>query len=135
MTHYFGDNQDYTLDSWSVKNIHLDFLDVFSNGDLIAYIGIEDKIVSSNQFASSINNFLTRIDQQTGKIVWAYANFFSDFGNQVSPFNLAIKNDTIWIIGYIHNFVLNIYDTKVYKKVLEVKQMNMKSLINNSQRN
>ena len=116
MTHYFGDSQDYTLDSWSIKNIYLDFLDVFSNGDLIAHIGIYNEMVSSNQFDFNINNFLARIDQKTGKIVWAYAYFFSDFGSQVSPFNFAIKNDTICIIGDILNFIPNINHTKVYKK-------------------
>ena len=116
MTHYFGDSQDYTLDSWSIKNIYLDFLDVLSNGDLIAYIGIYDEIVSSSQFDFNINYFLARIDQKTGKIVWAYAYFFSDVGSQVFPFNLAVKNDTIWIIGYILNFIPNINYTKVYKK-------------------
>ena len=89
----------------------MDLLDVLSNGDLIAHIGISDGKVGSSQFALSINYFLARIDQETGKIIWAIAYFFNDVGSQVIPYNLAIKNDTIWIIGHIQNLVPSIYDT------------------------
>ena len=105
MTHYFGDSQYYSLDTWLIKNIYLDFLDVFSNGDLIAHIGINDGKVSSNQFDFNIYNFLARIDQETGKIIWAYAYFFNNVGSQVSPYNFKVRNDTIWIIGHIQNLI------------------------------
>ena len=108
MTHYFGDSQDYTLDTWFIKDLYLDFLGVLSNGDLIAHIGISDGNVGSSQFAFNIYKFIARIDQETGKIIWAYAYFFNEAGSQVSPNNLVIKNDKIWIMGHIQNLFPNI---------------------------
>ena len=132
MTHYFGDNQDYTLDTWSIKNIYLDFLDVLSNGDLIAHIGISDGKVDSSQFALNINNFLARIDQETGKIVWAYAYFFNEVGSQAFPYDFEVKNDIIWIFGHIINFLPGINDTNAYKKLFKLskKSKDIKSFNN-----
>ena len=95
----------------------MDFLDVFSNGDLIAHISISDGKVDSSQFALSINNFLARIDQETGKIVWAYAYFFNEVGSQAFPYYFEVKNNTIWIFGHIINLLPDVSDTNAYKKL------------------
>ena len=99
----------WTLDL--LNSLDLDFLDVLSNGDLIAFIDVGNANVGSSQFALSINNFLARIDQETGKIIWAYAYFFNEVGSQITPYNVEIKNDTIWIAGHIQNLFPNINDT------------------------
>ena len=99
----------WTLDLLS--NLYLDFLEVLSNGDLIAHIGISDGNVGSSQFDFNIYKFLARIDQETGKIIWAYAYFFNEVGSQIAPYDIEIKNDTIWISGYIQNLFPNINDT------------------------
>ena len=91
---------------------------MLSNGDLIAYISVNDGNVGLSQFALTINNFLARIDQETGKIIWAYAYFFNEVGDQITPYNIAIKNDTILITGNIQNFFSNIINTsKFIKKI------------------
>ena len=100
----------WTLDL--LNSLDLDFLNVLSNGDLIAFIDVGNANVGSSQFALSINNFLARIDQETGKIIWAYAYFFNEVGSQITPYNVEIKNDTIWIAGHIQNLFPNINDAK-----------------------
>ena len=78
---------------------------------MIAHISISDGKVDSSQFALNINNFLARIDQETGKIVWAYAYFFNEVGSQAFPYDFEVKNDIIWIFGHIINFLPGINDT------------------------
>ena len=102
------------MDTWFIKDLYLDFLDVLSNGDLIAHIGISDGNIGSSEFALTSNYFLTRIDHETDKIIWAFSYFLNEVGNQVSPYNLKINNDTIWIIGHILNFDTSTNDTIYY---------------------
>ena len=89
----------------------MDFLGVLSNGDLIAHLGISNGNIGSSNFQLNCNYFLTRIDQETGKIIWASAHFFNDIGSQAIPYNFAIKNDTIWMIAYIQNYITPSVDT------------------------
>ena len=104
-THYFGDSQLSTLNTWFINNLQLNSLNVLSDGDLIVQIGIAkgEYLIYSNDSSIYFKSFIARINKETGQIIWAYAYFFNEFENQQIPYSLKVINDTIWTIGYFEN--------------------------------
>ena len=102
MTHYFGDNQTFVQNTWFFQNLQLNKLDVLSNGDLIAQINIVkgDYFIDSSDTSIYFNNFIARINKDTGKLIWAYAYFFNGFLDQHIANSFKVINDTIWAYGY-----------------------------------
>ena len=104
-THYFGDNQISALNTWFIDSLQLNSLSVLSDGDLIAQIEIAkgEYLIDSNDTSIYFKNFIARINNKTGQIIWAYAYFFNEFENQQIPYSLKVIDDTIWTIGYFEN--------------------------------
>ena len=122
MTHYFGDNQTTVLNTWFFQNLQLNKLDVLSNGDLVAQINIvkADYFIDSSDTSIYFNNFIARINKETGKLIWAYAYFFNGYIDQHIPNSFKVINDMIWSYGYFGVTTSSFSNTskfKVYKSL------------------
>ena len=61
-------------------------------------------------------NFIARINKETGKLIWAYAYFFDGFLDQLISNSFKVKNNTIWTLGAFENSVSRFSGTIKYEK-------------------
>ena len=88
----------YSLKFCNINSVELVNLDVFSNGDLIAELSV-DNINFIENAATNTSNILVRIDHYTGAIVWWKSYFFSGYNFQFTSLSMKVENDIVWTIN------------------------------------
>ena len=97
-TQYFNETIPYSLKFCNINSVKLLNLDVFSNGDLIAELSV-DNMNFIESAATNTSTILVRIDYNTGAIVWWKSYFFSGYNFQFTSLSLKVENDMVWTIN------------------------------------